>query len=303
MALALCACASINKNTVSYKSAQYETSVYYVVAGEGLSKEEASQNALDNMRREIGQNAPGAQTQGVLSDLMANASVEKVWRDKDAATKHFYALAVLPRKNAEKILQPLLEQTDNLLAGLSQQFSTPADPLADLKVAYKMQPAVTRRQELDEVYQFLSSERLPYNPELFYQYKGILKEKLASVLVAVEVEGVESAVFVTYVVDSLNQMGLGVVDITEPEKVILVKVSTEVDGYNSKKVQGLVWVSSSAAVSLVDTERGVTFARFNVHERAGTSRAADSLRRSMQRVGEQAAGQITRRLEAYIKNR
>lgn len=302
-ALGLCACAGMNKNTVSYKTNQYNSAKYYVVAGEGMTEAEASQNALDNMRREISQNAPDAEAQGVLTDLMANAQVDKTWRDKDTSGKHYYALAVLSRDKAQRVLEPVLTQLDGMISGLASQFTTPADPMADLKIAYRMQPLVTRRLAVDEAYQFLSATRQSFSPETFLPYKDILKEKLAAVLVAVEVEGMASEVMVTYVVDALNQMGLGVVDMTDPDKLLLVKIQTDVDGYNSKKVEGLVWVSSSAAVSLQETQRGVTFARFNVYERAGTSRAEDSLRRSMQSVGEQSAGQITRRLEAYLKNR
>lgn len=302
-AVGLCACSGLNKNTVSYQTAKYDTAKYYVVAGEGMTKEEASQNALDNMRREMIQNAPDAANQGVVPDLMANASVDKVWRDADVSAKHYYALAVLPRANARKTLEPLLKQSDLKLAGLAAQFTSPTDPLADLKIAYKMQPLVLRRQALDDLYQFLSADRESFEPSSFLPYKDALKEKLSAVLVAVDVEGVQSEVFVTYVVDALNRMGLGVADVTDPDKVILVKVVTETDEYGSKKVDGLMWCSSSAAVSLMDAQRGVTFARFNVHERAGTSRLADSMRRSMQSAGEAASAQIAKRLEAYLKTR
>jgi hypothetical protein len=301
--LGLCACAGMNKNTVSYKTNQYNSAKYYVVAGEGMTQAEASQNALDNMRREIAQNAPDAEAQGILTDLMANAEVDKAWRDKDASGKHYYALAVLSREKAQRVLEPILKQLDGMIAGLANQFTTPADPMADLKIAYRMQPLVMRRLAVDEAYQFLSPNRQSFSSETFLPYKDVLKEKLAAVLVAVDVEGMASEVMITYVVDALNQMGLGVVDITDPDKLLLVKIHTDVDGYNSKKLEGLVWVSSSAAVSLQEAQKGVTFSRFNVYERIGTSRAEDSLRRSMQSVGEQSAVQITRRLEAYLKNK
>lgn len=302
-AAGLCACSGLNKNTVSYNMNKYDGAKYFVVAGEGRTKAEASENALENLKRDIAQNVPSAEAQGILNDLVANSEVDKVWRDKDAANKHYYALAVLRRSNAHKILAPQMDQTDALLAGLSSQFATPADPLADLRIAYRMQPLVTRRQALDDAYQYLSAERASYKPEVFAPYKNVLKEKLSAVLVGVDVEGKESKVMVTYVVDALNKMGLGVVDMSDPDKVITVKIETDVDGYNSKKVKDLIWVSSSAAVSLIDTARGVTFSQFNVYERAGTTRSADSLRRSMQGAGEQAAKQIVTRLEAYLNTK
>lgn len=302
-ALLLCACTAMNKNTVNYQMGSYNAQKYYVVAGEGMTKEGASANALENMRREMVQQAPAAANQGVVTDLMANAEVEKTWRDQDFSGKHYYALAVLPRAKARKVLSPLLDQEDAKLEGLAAQFANPPQPLADLKIAFKMQQPVSRRAALDEIYQFLDASRQSYRPEVFTPFKTILQDKLAAVLVAVDVQGVQSEVLVTYVVDALNRMGLGVTDAANPDKVLSVQIVTDVDAYDSEKVQGLVWCSSGASISLVDVGRGVTFARFNVHERAGTSRAEDSLRRSMQSVGEQAAVQIAARLETYLKTK
>ncbi len=299
--LALSACTTLNKNTVSYQTSKYDASKYYVVAGDGDSKEAASENALKNMRTVLVQSAKGLEQDAILTDLMANAKVDKVWRDKSVKDKHFFALAVLSRENGLRILAPEMNQLDAKLAGLAAQFTSPAEPLADLRVAYRMEPLVTRRTLLDDTYQFLSADHQGYAPESFRPYKNALKEKMAAVLVGVDVQGRESKVMITYIVDALNKMGLGVVDISDPDKELSVEILTDTDGYDSKKVEGLIWCSSSAAISLVDATRKATFARFNVYERAGTSRAQDSLRRSMEAAGEQAAKQITARLEAYLQ--
>ncbi len=301
-AVLLAACGGLNKNTVSYQMSKYDAAQYYVVAGDASTKKEAAAAATARMQQEILQHTPQA-GQDVVPDLMANAKVEKVWRDKESSAKHYFALSVLPREKATAVLTPLLNRADAQLNGLAQQFATPADPLADLKVAYKMQPLVERRLALNDTYQFLQADRHVYMPETFAPYKTVFKEKMAAVLVGVEVEGVESSVLVTYVVDALNKMGLGVVDGADPNQVLSVKIETEVDNYSSKKVDGLIWCSSGAAISLIDSAKQMTFSRFNVHERAGTSRLTDSLRRSMQAVGEQAAEQIVTRLENYLKTK
>ena len=302
LAAALTACGGLNKNTVSYQMSKYDNTLYYVVSGDGPTKKEAVAAATANMQREILQYTPQA-GEDAIADVMANADVTKVWRDKEAAGKHYFALSVLPREKANAVLVPLLNQSDAQLTGLSQQFATPADPLGDLKVAYKMQPVIERRLALNDMYQFLQADRSSYMPETFAPFKNIFKEKMAAVLVGVDVAGVESRILVTYVVDALNKMGLGVVDASDPDQVLSVKIETEVDNYSSKKVNGLIWCSSGATVSLMDAERAMTFSRFNVHERAGTSRIEDSLRRSMQAVDEQTAQQIATRLENYLKTK
>ena len=299
--LAFTACTTLNKNTVSYQTSKYDASKYYVVAGEGYTKEAASQQALENMRKALAQSAKGLEQDAILTDLMANANVDKVWRDKSVNEKHYFALAVLSRNNGMRILAPEMDQLDKKLAALAAQFTAPTEPLADLRIAYRMQPLVTRRTLLDDAYQFIAGDHQSYAPDSFRPYKNALKDKMAAVLVGVDVQGRESKIMITYIVDALNKMGLGVVDISDPDKELAVEILTDTDGYGSKKVEGLIWCSSSAAVSLVDATRNVTFARFNVYERAGTSRAQDSLRRSMESAGEQAAKQITARLEAYLQ--
>ena len=302
-ALALTACGGLNKNTVTYQMGKYDTAQYYVVAGDGASKQEAAANALSAMQQELAAHTAQAATTQVIDDLVANAKVEKTWRDKSVKDKHYLALAVLPREKANAVIVPLLDQVDTQLTGLAQQFATPADPLADLKVVYKMQPVVERRKALDDLYQFVQADRSGYKPETFAPYKTVLKEKMANVLVGVDVSGVESDVLVTYVIDALNKMGLGVAEAADPEQVLSVHIKTDVDNYSSKKIDGLIWCSSSASVSLANAEQGAVFARFNVYDRAGTSRLSDSMRRSMQGVGEQAAKQLTTHLENYLKTR
>lgn len=301
--LALAACGGLNKNTVTYQMNKYDTARYYVVPAEGGTKQEASARALEAMKQALADHTSAEAGTHVIDDLLANANVEKVWRDKSVNTKHYFALAVLLREKANAILVPLLNRADAKLAGISQQFSTPEDPLADLKVAYKMQPLIEERNALDDLYQFLQVDRSRYMSETFAPYKTIFKEKIAAVLVGIDITGVESDVLVTYVVDALNKMGLGVVDATDPDQILSVTIKTDVDNYSSKKVNGLVWCASSAAVSLADTATGATFARFNVYDRAGTSRLSDSMRRSMQGVGQQAAQQVTKHLENYLKTK
>lgn len=300
--LLLCACSSLNKNTVSYQKAKWDASKYYVVAGDGSSKNASAQKALENMKKELMLHTP-AQAQEILPDLMANASVKKTWRDEETSGKHYYSLAVLSRTNAHAVLIPSLDQLDTQLEGLTQQFSTPADPLADLKVAYKMQPLVQRRSALDEVYQFTDAAHQSYHMSTFNPYKNTLKQKMGAVLVGIEGEGNGSDIMATHIISALNKMGFGVVENNSPDKVLTVEIQTEVEGYNSKKVNGLVWCTGSATVSLIDEENEAVFSHFDVSQRAGTTRKADSLHRSMQAAGEQAAQEVAARLENYLKNK
>lgn len=303
-ALGLCACAGINKNTVSYQMSKYDQHAYYVVAGEGADKTAAGQNALDNMHQSLLQNVPDARELSQIKDIMANARVDKVWRDKSQKkTKNYFALAVLKRDTAELILQVPANALDARLGALATQLQATQDKFAGLRAAFAMKPLIARRNVVQDVYVFLSQDHAGYETERFENLKKLYNDRLAAVKVAAVVRGEENAVLLSRIVDAVNQMGLSTVSPQDPSALLSVEADAKVDGYGSERLKGLQWAATSAAVSLRDLQEGTTFARFNVHDRAGTGRQADSLRKSMEGVGDKASVEIVKRLTDYLKTK
>ncbi len=303
-ALGLAACAGINKNTVSYQMAKYDQTIYYVVAGEGAEKELAAENALANMRQSFYQNVPASKDLEQIKDIMANASVEKIWRDKsNKEQKKYFALAVLKRQTAELILQVPANALDARLGALAAQLQATEDKFAGLRAAFSMQPLIEQRNVIQDVYVFVSETQAGYETQRFENYKKLYNDRLASVKVAAIVRGEENAVLLSLITDAVNQMGLSVVDSENAGALLSVEVDAQVDGYGSERLKGLVWAATSAAVSLRDLQAGTTFARFNVYDRAGTGRKADSLRKSMEGVGKKASAEIVKRMTDYLKTK
>lgn len=298
----LAACASVNKNTVNYQMSLFDQTRYYVVAGEGAQKEEASAAALNNMRKEFERAAQIANLQ-VLDDILANAKVKKVWKEKNSHPKNYFALAVLDRTLAQNMLAAPMDALDAKLAGLAKSLSAGPEPFAALKLAFNMQPLVQERNVYQDAYAFINAGQEGYRSEEFAAYKEALKNAMGAVKVSIKTKGPQHMVLLSQITDALNQMGLGVAQTPQEDAPLQILVETTVDGYSSDRVKGLEWCSSGASVSMVDNTLGATFARFHVQDRAGTSRRADSLRRSMQGVGEKAAQQISQRMYAYLKIR
>ena len=283
----LCACAGMNKNTVSYQMSKYDQHAYYVVAGEGPTKEEASAAALANMQKSFWQNVPQANTLPEVKDLMANAKVEKVWKDKSAkTTKNYFALALLKRSTAELVLQGPINEIDFRLGSLAEQLKSTDEKFAGLRAAFSMEPLIVKRNQLQDLYMFVSQDRVGYETEHFELYKKLYNERLFSVKVAAIVRGEENAILLSRIVDAVNKMGLSTVSPDDPSALLSVEVA-----------------ATSAAVSLRDLQAGTTFARFNVFDRAGTGRKEDSLRKSMEGIGSKASIEIVKRLEDYLKTK
>ncbi len=303
--LGLCAaCAGINKNTVSYQMSKYDQHAYYVVAGEGADKEAAGADALANMRRSFEQNVQDAKTLSQLNDFMANAKVDKVWRDKSSKkTPNYFALAVLKRQTAELILQVPANELDARLGALAARLQATEDKFAGLRAAFAMQPLIAKRNIVQDVYIFISEDRIGYETQRFENYKKLYNDRLAAVRVAAVVRGEENAVLLSRITDAVNQMGLSVTEPEDTTALLSVEVDAQVDGYGSERLKGLEWAATSAAVSLRDLQAGTTFARFNVYDRAGTGRRADSLRKSMEGVGDKASREIVKRMTDYLKTK
>ncbi len=302
-AVLVAACAHINKNTVNYQTSLFDQTRYYVVAGNGPDKESAKAAALANMRSAMQNGAPDAAQLAVLADILANAKTEKVWKEKGTKPTNYFALAVLDRALAEGMLTPKMDALDAKLAGFTKKLNAGPEPFAAFKMALYMQPLVQERNAYQDLYAFINAYQEGYKADEFAAYKAALKNAMGSVKVSIQTQGPQHLVLSTLITDALNRLGLGVADENAADAPLVVRVETAVDGYESEKVKGLEWCSSGASVSMVDKTLGVTFARFHVQDRAGTSRAADSLRRSMQGVGEKAAQQISQRMLTYLKIR
>lgn len=304
-AIWLCACAGVNKNTVSYQMSKYDPQVYYVVAGEGADKEAAAENARDSMRRNIRQNVPDAdQVNQQLNDLIANAKIGKVWRDKSVQNpKRYYALAVLKRKTGEDILKAPANEADARLGALALQLQATEDKFAGLRAAFAMEPLIRQRNILQDLYIFISQGHESYEADRFDSYKKAYNDRLAAVRVAAVVRGEENLLLLSRITDAVNQMGLSVTEPEDETALLAVTVDASVDGYGSERIKGLEWAATSAAVSLRDEQAATTFARFNVHDRAGTSRKTDSVRKSMEGVGDKASAEIVKRLTEYLKTK
>ena len=304
-AVGLCACTSMNKNTVSYQISKYDQQSYYVIAGEGADKAAAAENALTNMRQNILQNVPDVEMlMPQVDDLLANAKTGKVWRDKSIKNpKRYFALAVLKRENAEKILKTPADELDGRLGVLAGKLQANEDKFAGLRAAFAMEPLIVKRNVLQDLYIFVSQNHEGYEADRFDGYKKAYNERLAAVKVAAVIRGEENSVLLSRVTDALNSMGLSVAEPNDETALLSVEVDAQVDGYNSDSVKGLQWAATSAAVSLCDLQAGATFSRFNVHDRAGTSRKADSVRKSMEGVGDKASAEIVNRLTNYLKTK
>ena len=299
----LCACSGMNKNTISYQAGKYDPAAYYVVSGTGETKEAASANALANMKQSFVRSVADVQIIEELDDLAANAKIEKVWRDKSSEAKKYFAIAVLKRQIAEKILQTPADDLDARLGAYAAQLQTNNDKFSGLRAAVSMENLIVKRNVLQDLYAFISQDRVGYETERFESYKKLYNDRLAAVKVAAVVRGDSHEELLSKIVSGINKMGLSAVGPEDETALLSVEVQARVDGYESEKVKGLEWAATSAAVHMRDLEAGTTFASFTLHDRAGTGRKADSVRKSMQAVGEKAADEIVYNLKKYLKTK
>ena len=175
-ALGLCACASVNKNTVSYQMSKYDQQVYYVIAGEGDTKSAAAADARMNMRKNIELNVVDAKEIAQVEDLLANAKIVKTWRDKSQSqNKHYLSLAVLKRATAQKILEAPINDTDAQLGALATQLQATEDKFAGLRAAFAMDPLIAKRNILED-FKVYKPHCIPAVPRLYEVFRNKIIE-------------------------------------------------------------------------------------------------------------------------------
>lgn len=297
LAALLCACSSVNKNTLSYKLSKVNGEKFLTSYGKGQTKEEAQKAAMQEMKKMLTASLPDKDD--AVADLYNQALIKETW--KDAKTKVYYSIAALNRESGKTTLKTYLDTQDRQISGFTTRLGIEIDKFARIKTAMKLQPLIERRNQLDSLYSLVDYEGKGYNSDKYIGYKNVLFDTLNKVRISLTVLGQNSEILHTHIINALNEMGLSVA--INEEADISIDVNSEITEYPSKRLEGLVWCSATATTGIKDMETKGIVARFSISDRQGTGRAQDSIRKTMDEIGKQSAGEIKTKLLTYLERR
>jgi hypothetical protein len=297
-ACALCACASI-KNTLGYRMSKYPAEQYIVKTASLPDKEQTKTSAKGALRGLFDQLPPCEGSDVRREAVLSAARLAQWW--KDGFSNKYYAIAVLERAPAQRILQPYYASLDARLAALTDELYKETDKFARLKKAAPMAVLFDERARLDAEYELISFDGAPYKEEDLYYYKAAYNKAFYSVKINVTISGIEDMAVKTSVIDAFNDMGFAVSE-NMPFPDIELAIAAKTHENPAKSAGGLFWSASSISASIKDASKEGIFATLDASQRASAARPRDALMRGLLLASQKAASMVKEKILAYVQN-
>lgn len=297
--LVLGACSSKHimvKNAEKYPAEKYITKVAY-----GQTKDEAKANVLKDIKNLFVSLPQGdTYTQARRQAILNSAKVVETWKDKPS--KKYYALAVIDRHQAQKLIEPSYTQIDSKMQTMANNIEQETNKWRAIQYAFAMEDLFKQRQELDEEYKLVSSDKLAYNESSLKNFKNSYGKAFDDIKIIYEFEGFEDKIVKSKVIETLNDMGFGVSEIKQDSDVIL-HMNIVLDNFPSKTTDGLYWCTATANVNLKDAKNGNIVATLSQSQRVGSFRPEEAQRRSQVAAGQACAPIVREKLLQYINKK
>lgn len=290
-----------NKHIMVKKTEKYPVDKYITKISYDTQKDTAKENALKDIKAIFASLNPGdAYTQARRQAILDSAKVVETWKDK--ANKKYYALAVIDRNQAQKLIEPAYAQIDSKMQTMANNIDNEENKWRALQYAFAMEDLFAQRQELDEEYKLVSYDKLAYQENNLNNFKNSYSKAFDNVKIIYEFEGFEDKIVKNKVIEAINNIGFGVSEIQQDSDIIL-HMNIILDKFPSKTTDGLYWCTATANVNLKEAKNGNIFATISQSQRTGSFRPEEAQRRSQIAAGQACAPIVKEKLLQYINNK
>jgi|GEM_PF-3584054 hypothetical protein len=284
------------KKTEKYPAKQYITKVSY-----DTQKDIAKENALKEIKSIFNGLKPGdTYTDARRQAVLDSAKVVETWKDK--TNNKYYALAVIQREQAQKLIEPAYAMIDSKMKTMSDNIEKEENKWRALQYAFAMEDLFAQRQELDEEYKIVSYDKLAYEEKSLNNFKNSYAKAFSDVQIIYEFEGFEDKIVKSKVIEALNSLGFGVSEIKQEADIIL-HMNIVLDNFSSKTTDGLYWSTATANVNLKEAKNGNIIATFSESQRTGSFRPEEAQRQSQIAAGKVCAPIVKEKLLNYINKK
>lgn len=238
--------------------------------------------------------------QTVSKKVLEGVELVENWRDPTAA--QHYALAVLEKSKAIRVIEDKLDEIDKLAGEWKGSLESSTEKLPRVKAAMKLLAVLKARDGLNSDLRVLAGgagRALSFNEGEIRQQAG---KALAELDVVVDMSGGRSDQVETGIVKGLGGFGIqskagGPAD---PSDIFVEgKVETkpmEGDGTPWK------WARSNVTLSLKDGRTAKTFLQFDASDRQASKDYNEAVRRSHSALSLKIADQVRDAITAYFEN-
>ena len=284
------------KNAEKYPADKYITKVAYA-----NKKDQAKEKALKDIKTLFNSLPKGDDyTQARRQAILDSAKIVDTWKDK--INKRYYAMAVIDRNQAEKLIEPAYVQIDSKLKNLADNIEKEPNKWRAVQYALAMEDLFKARQALDDEYKLVSHSELAYQGSNLNGFKTSHAKAFDNIKIIYEFEGFEDKIVKSKVIEAINELGFGVSEVKQDSDVIL-HMNIVLDKFPSKTTDGLYWCTATANVNLKEAANGNIFATLSQSQRVGTFRAEEAQRRSQIAAGQVCAPIVKEKLIEYINKK
>lgn len=238
----------------------------------------------------------------VSRTVLEGVEIAAYWTDRETVRE--YALAVLDRAHALRVVRDRLGEIDRSLVALDQRMGSEPDRLARVKAAVQLQSALVDRGALIARERILdpagAATPLPLGEQ---KLRADIRRVLGELVVTVRFEGERSTDVATAVIDALAQLGFGARLATGPSAEADLHVggvleSRPLDGGTES---GVVFARSIATLSVKEPRTDAVVAQITESEKDASRSLEEAVRRSSAALARRLSPRIHSALLDYLQ--
>ncbi|MBI3553714.1 MAG: LPP20 family lipoprotein [Elusimicrobia bacterium] len=296
---------------LSGQSSQYPKSAYIIGVGQDATQDKAADRARTEISKafslqlsatsrssasEVDSGKSSSLSQTTSDDVRTSTrkvldgvEISSYWDDGKG---NVYALAVLNREHALKIITDKLAELDKSVPDLQDQINKSDGKFAKLKLALKLLRLAKSRRHLNADYRVLSPEGkgIPA-PEALSGALEQARKAIAAVTIQVETEGVNADVTTSRIMDGLAAYGLKVAEKSGSSADVLVQARSAAQRLEPENITWF-WARGSILVKMSYGSTGEVFTRFEEQGSEASRDPSTSVDVTLTKLADQAADHI-----------
>lgn len=296
---------------VSASSPDYPKAAYLTGVGEGPTQDKAADKAraeiakvfslevrarTQSSAREVSDGAVSTYSQDVSDEVRTftakvvdGIEIARRWRAEDGT---HYALAVLDRAHALKVIGDKISAGDKEFAELSERLGKTEGKFSRIRLALRLVALGKARRRFNADYRFLNPEGKGVEaPAAYPDALASARKAVSAVTVQVDAQGVSAPRVTTRLIDALSAYGLRATE--KGGRAPDVLVSAVADG-RGLRPENLTWFRAKGSLT-VKMSYGATGEAITSFEEAGTGASGDpgtAVGATLAGLSDKAAGRV-----------
>jgi hypothetical protein len=262
-----------------------------------LTTSESTSGSGKNQKNDFQQSISNS-VQTISQKALEGVEIQEKWQD--AATREYYALAVLERAKGIAAVKDKLAEIDKESTQWKDEMDKASEKLPRVKAALRLLSVLKAREDLASELRVLDAGgKAPAGPVDAAAVKPAAAKAISELDVVVAMSGDAAAQVKTGIVKGLNGFGMQAKSGGTGDILVEGEVATkQMEGDGSK----WRWARSTVTVSLKDGKTEKIISQFDVSDRQASADYQEAVRRVHVSLAKKVSGQLNDAITSYFEN-